>query len=246
MQQNILEQLEEEPDETNTQSQPKKKSKAWFYFKALVFLGAITLAVYFATRPTVITFFQTLETYTSKSVQMKAWNEAKRQNLEREIKNKSEELENIKPLSFWMPEAKAQVLEEPKRQLLNIKMEAWLKTKDSPLAEYTDVLLQQPNWKRILSIAQAESSLCKRYPADTANCWGIGGEKLWDLGNNLREGIVAANDFIENYPKSSKKKYKDMTIEEMNGLYKQPYGAHWSINNYNAILEINRIELETK
>lgn len=235
--------LELEP-ETNEEPDSKPRPRKW-KLKTVGFALLIVAVAITATRPVVTNFASTLKTYLSTGVQGKAWNEAKRQNLERDIKSKSEELEKIKPVSFWIPEAKAAEVEIPKppeRPEINKRVEAWLKSKGSPMTEYTDILMEQKHWKRILSIANAESTLCKRYPTASANCWGIGGENLWDLGDNLGEGIAAANKFLETQPGRSKKKYAEMTIEEMNGLYKQPYGAHWSVNNYTILQELDELE----
>jgi hypothetical protein len=208
---------------------------------------AITLVIlttaYLASRPIVTNFVATARLFFSAEVQKRAWQEAKRVRLEKEIEQRQNELEQVKPQSFWRPVKTVYANEkstDEMQQELNRKVTEYLKAKGSPLADYVPTLLAQNNWEKILAIANAESSLCKRYPKASANCWGIGGEKLWDLGNNLGEGIVAANSFLNNYPRGSKK-YRDMTVEEMNGLYKQPYGKHWSDNNNKVLAELKQI-----
>jgi len=199
-------------------------------------IAVISAIAYIASRPAVVEFIATARLYFSKQVQSKAWNEAKRINLEGDIQHKTEELKKVKPNSFLIREVEAQ-----QRPEINIKVEEYLRSKQSPMADYTDVLLSQPNWKKIVALSNAESSLCRRYPVNTSNCWGIGGEKLWVLGDNLGEGIVAANNFLATYPVKGKK-YQDMSIEEMNGLYKQPYGAHWSVNIYTVLMDLEKLE----
>lgn len=118
-----------------------------------------------------------------------------------------------------------------KRKNLTAKVRAYLEKQGSPLAEYAAVLIILRNWKTIVALANAESSMCRKYPADTANCWGVGGANLWDMGNNLGEGLIAMNHFLNKYPLRSPVKYSQMTFEQMNGLYKQPPADHWLDNN---------------
>ncbi|OGE73965.1 MAG: hypothetical protein A3I07_04130 [Candidatus Doudnabacteria bacterium RIFCSPLOWO2_02_FULL_42_9] len=125
---------------------------------------------------------------------------------------------------------------------LRIKVKNYLETKKSPLAEHTDILITMPNWKRIVALANAESSMCRKYPVSLANCWGVGGSNLWDMGNNLGDGIMEMNKFLENYPLRSNVKYAQMTFKQMNGLYKQPAKAHWLYNVQVIYDDLNNIE----
>lgn len=122
-----------------------------------------------------------------------------------------------------------------KNQLVE-SLNEYLSKRNSPLAECSEVIVEQSNWKKILSLANAESGLGRRFPKHTVNLWGVGGSQLWDFGDTVCEAVPKMNAFLENYPKRSKVKYADMPIEKMNGLYKQPYAKHWTINN-NVILE---------
>lgn len=121
---------------------------------------------------------------------------------------------------------------------LETLLKEYLQKRGSPLADCTTVLLEEApkNWEKILALANAESGLGKRYPKQTANMWGVGGAKLWDFGETACDGVRGMNDFLNNYPKRGTK-YSDMTIEQMNGLYKQPARAHW-VNNNKFILNI--------
>jgi hypothetical protein len=73
----------------------------------------------------------------------------------------------------------------------------YLAQKNSPLYDYADVLLDQPNWKLVLSISHAESNMCKYQRGN--NCWGIGGAKYHRFYPTFAEGIVDANDLIQKY-----------------------------------------------
>lgn len=128
-----------------------------------------------------------------------------------------------------------------KRIKLTNALKTYLESKSSPLSEYTSTILQMNNWKKIIALSNAESTMCRRYPVEYANCWGVGGADLWDMGENLGQGVIAMNDFLNTSPSRSLVKYSKMTFDQMNGLYKQPAGDHWVHNNkviYNELIEL--------
>jgi hypothetical protein len=125
-------------------------------------------------------------------------------------------------------------------------LKKYLQEKRSPLAEYSATILQQNNWKKIIALSNAESSMCRRYIEEKANCWGVGGSNLWDMGENLGEGVVGMNKFLNTAPSKSKVKYSQMNFEQMNGLYKQPPGDHWVYNNLEIYNELTALEKSLK
>lgn len=141
---------------------------------------------------------------------------------------------------------KAAVAKLQKQLKLNDKLKAYLQENRSPLAEYTSILLQQNNWKKIIALSNAESTMCRRYIEHLANCWGVGGSDLWDMGDNLGEGVVEMNKFLNNSPRLSRVKYSQMNFEQMNGLYKQPPGDHWVYNNLEVYNELTALERSVK
>jgi len=127
-----------------------------------------------------------------------------------------------------------------RQQNLTQKVRTYLEAQGSPLAPYTSTLITLRNWKKIVALSNAESSMCRHYPTAKANCWGVGGANLWDMGDNLGQGIVSMNHFLNAYPRGTVK-YSQMSFERMNGLYKQPPADHWVNNNktvYNALVAI--------
>lgn len=127
-----------------------------------------------------------------------------------------------------------------KQQKLTQEVQSYLISQRSPLAEYTSTLVTLRNWKQIVALANAESTLCRNYPTSLANCWGVGGSNLWDMGDNLGQGVVAMNHFLNQYPKGPVK-YSQMSFERMNGFYKQPAAEHWLYNAqtvYNDLADI--------
>ncbi len=133
-------------------------------------------------------------------------------------------------------------LQAARQELLTQRVRAYLQDHGSPLAEYTSTLVSMRNWKKIVALSNAESSMCRRYPVGKSNCWGVGGADLWDMGSNLGQGVVAMNQFLNLYPKRSHVKYSEMSFEKMNGLYKQPAAQHWVDNNYAVYNDLVAIE----
>jgi hypothetical protein len=125
---------------------------------------------------------------------------------------------------------------------LAVRLHAYLTDRRSPLADYSGVLVSVKNWKQIIALANAESSMCRTYPEKLANCWGVGGAQLWDMGQTLGDGVLEMNKFLGNYPLRSKVKYSQMTFNQMNGLYKQPAAAHWLYNVQSVYDDLVAIE----
>jgi hypothetical protein len=134
-----------------------------------------------------------------------------------------------------------------KRQMQMVgALKDYLTQKRSPLAGYSQIILQQNNWKKIIALSNAESTLCRNYIEATSNCWGVGGSNLWDMGNNLGEGVVAMNNFLNSAPSKSPIKYSQMNFQQMNGLYKQPARDHWVSNNLETYNELTALEKQFK
>jgi hypothetical protein len=133
-------------------------------------------------------------------------------------------------------------VELKRKELLANKVRNYLNKYNSPLANYSAQLIELKNWKQIVALAAAESSLCRKYPAGKANCWGVGGAALWDFGDDLGQGIQSMDNFLNNYPKRSKIKYSQMSFERMNGLYKQPAADHWVDNNQAVYNDLTALE----
>jgi hypothetical protein len=127
------------------------------------------------------------------------------------------------------------------QQRLTQEVQAYLVSQRSPLAEYASTLVTLKNWKQIVALANAESTLCRNYPEALANCWGVGGSALWDMGDNLGQGVVKMNQFLNTNPKGPVK-YAQMSFDRMNGLYKKPAAAHWAYNAETVYDDLAQIE----
>ncbi|MEJ0021654.1 MAG: hypothetical protein WDN47_03660 [Candidatus Doudnabacteria bacterium] len=137
----------------------------------------------------------------------------------------------------------AQIRQQAMRQQeLTSKVRTYLQEQRSPLAEYASTLVTLRNWKQIVALSNAESSMCLHYHIDTSNCWGVGGTSPWNMGTNLGDGVITMNHFLNKYPLHSPIKYAQMSFEQMNGLYKQPPADHWVANNRTVYDDLVSIE----
>jgi hypothetical protein len=122
-----------------------------------------------------------------------------------------------KVISTYHPTYNPNELLEVREHLLARYLQDW----NSPLAEFADIIAQQPHWKLILAISFAESSLGKKC-ADN-NCSGIGvfpGHPLWRTYNTKGDWAVDLNRLLE-------KRYKNQTLKQMCGVYVQPCNPGW-------------------
>jgi len=82
----------------------------------------------------------------------------------------------------------------PGNKLYTLK--SYLVEQESPLQDYVEILLLQPNWKFVLAISQAESGMCVYHIEH--NCWGIGGGNIRKYPS-FAEAIVDANAVVQRY-----------------------------------------------
>lgn len=113
-------------------------------------------------------------------------------------------------------------------------LRSYLAAKNSPLQDYAEVLLQQPNWKFILAISHAESNMCRRQLGN--NCWGIGGVKYHRFYLSFAEGIVDANSLIQ--------KYHDGGLNTAKKMMKRWVGwnnKNWIIATQNILSDLDNL-----
>lgn len=154
-----------------------------------------------------------------------------------DAKQKDELQKNFTGLSY------EEVYKDSAEYKLEVALKEFLEQKGSPLAQCSDILVKQNNWKKILALANAESGLGKKYPKSLNNLWGVGGANLWKMGNNICEGVVSMNNFLNAYPKKGVK-YSEMSYKKMNGFYKQPAAPHWEKNIYYITDALEDLEQE--
>jgi hypothetical protein len=112
---------------------------------------------------------------------------------------------------------------------------AYLESKNAPLAQYTEIILAQEDWKKILAISNAESNMGRHCWKN--NCSGImygrGGLRPFD---SIPDWIVELQGLID-------RRYKNKTLDQMNGVYVVPRSANWyqaSNSVYQALTEIEK------
>ncbi len=132
---------------------------------------------------------------------------------------------------------------ENQNQFANIDKEValvreYLESKDAPLANYTEILLAQKDWKTIVAISNAESNMGKYCWYN--NCSGI--YERFDNGyqglkryDNMAEWIVDLQNLIE-------KRYSGWTLAEMNGTYVYPKSKNWFLASSKVYNDLSQIE----
>ena len=113
----------------------------------------------------------------------------------------------------------------------------FLESKKSPLADHTEYLLQQSNWKMLIAISAIESQYCKR--KIDFNCWGIGGDSNYRHYSGYPAAIKDAQELLEKWHN----KGRWLTVDDMNCSYVQPCNKNW-VAVVNSIL--NQIEVALK
>jgi len=109
--------------------------------------------------------------------------------------------------------------EEKKAQLL----QAYLESKNSPLADYAGIIMAQQDWKTILAISNAESTLGKHCYYN--NCSGIYGR--YDMGYAGLKRYETLGDWVVDLQTLLDKRYEGWTLDEMNGIYVVPKSSSW-------------------
>lgn len=124
---------------------------------------------------------------------------------------------------------------------LVIKLTNYLQKHNSPLAEYADDIILQPQWKRALAISWVESNFGIHCAYN--NCSGIGGNpkmKSFHKYDSKLEWFVDMNQLLE------KPVYKEKvtTFKDMCGYYVQPCSSNWFNGSTKKYAELEALEKE--
>lgn len=109
----------------------------------------------------------------------------------------------------------------------------YLEKKNSPFANYTEILLAQDDWKTILAISNSESNMglhCYRN-----NCSGIFG------GRGLKP-YASIPDWMVDFQSLIDKRYKNQSLNQMDGIYVQPRSASWLKASTSVYDDLTNIE----
>jgi len=133
-----------------------------------------------------------------------------------------------------------QLIAEAQLAQIDKRVEAvrtYLESKNAPLAQYTEILLAQDDWKKILAISNAESNMGRHCSQN--NCSGImygkGGLRSY---NTIPDWIVDLQGLID-------RRYKTMSLDKMNGIYVQPRSANWYQASSKVYNDLEQIEKQT-
>ncbi len=110
---------------------------------------------------------------------------------------------------------------------------AYLQSKNSPLAQYTEILLAQPQWKKIIAVSNSESNMGQHCYVN--NCSGIFGQGGLRTYSSIPAWIVDMNQLLQNH-------YSNMTLNQMDGIYVQPRSTNWYIASSSVYSDLTNIE----
>ena len=110
---------------------------------------------------------------------------------------------------------------------------AYLQSKKSPLAQYTEILLAQPHWKTIIAVSNSESTLGQHCYVN--NCSGIFGPDGLRTYKSVPDWIVDMEQLLEQH-------YANMTLDQMDGIYVQPRSTNWYLASSSVYSDLNAIE----
>jgi len=131
-----------------------------------------------------------------------------------------------------------QMQEAERLEIRKKKLKAYLAEKGSPFVEISDTIAELPHWKMILAISNSESTMGKR--CYNNNCSGIGvapGHPLWREYPSHKEWAKDLNKLLE-------KRYKNWTLERMNGVYNQPGSRNWVLASKQVLEELQERSIE--
>lgn len=112
-------------------------------------------------------------------------------------------------------------------------VKSYLQSKNSPFANYTEILLAQDDWKVILAVSNSESTLGQHCYVN--NCSGIFGNKGLRTYSSIPDWIVDMQNLIN-------KRYKGWTLDKMDGIYVQPRSSNWIEASSQVYKDLSKIE----
>ena len=111
----------------------------------------------------------------------------------------------------------------------------YLESYRSPLEPHSEIIVATADkysldYRLLTAIAQQESNLCKKIPANSFNCWG------WGIHSRGTLGFTSFEEGIETVSRGLKEKYVDQgyeSIEEIMGKYTPLSQGSWAFGvNY--------------
>lgn len=116
----------------------------------------------------------------------------------------------------------------------------YLQSKNSPLANYTEILLAQPDWKTIIAISNAESTMGKHCYYN--NCSGI--YERFGIGYAGLKKYDTMADWIVDLQQLINQRYDGWTLAEMNGTYVYPKSRSWLYATTTVYNDLDKIQAQ--
>ncbi len=110
---------------------------------------------------------------------------------------------------------------------------SYLQSKNSPFANYTEILLAQNDWKTILAVSNSESNMGLHCYKN--NCSGI-------FGNSGLRSYASVTDWMVDFQSLIDKRYKNKTLAQMNGVYVVPRSNNWLQASSTVYDDLTQIE----
>ena len=113
-----------------------------------------------------------------------------------------------------------------------ILLRTYLQSKNSPFANYTEILLAQPDWKTIIAVSNAESNMGIHCYVN--NCSGIFGHNGLRTYNSIPDWMTDMQTLLSAH-------YQNMTLDQMDGKWVYPRSTNWykaSSKVYNDVTAI--------
>ncbi|MEK7188407.1 MAG: hypothetical protein AAB685_00980 [Patescibacteria group bacterium] len=118
------------------------------------------------------------------------------------------------------------VLADARPEIIKRYLSYW----NSPLGPYAKTLVEisdkyQLDFRLLTAIAQQESNLCKKIPAETFNCWG------WGIHSEGTLGFSSFEQGIEEVSKGLREEYLNrgyLSIEEIMSKYTPLSNGSWA------------------
>jgi len=118
------------------------------------------------------------------------------------------------------------------------RLHTYLKNKNTPFAEVSDIIAEQKHWKLILAISFAESTFGRNCVDN--NCSNIGVKP----GHDYWRKYASLGDWVKDFNKLLERRYSDWTLEEMNGVYVQPKNPNWLVATRQILEELQEQGIE--
>ncbi|MDB4939749.1 MAG: hypothetical protein JWO40_174 [Candidatus Doudnabacteria bacterium] len=148
------------------------------------------------------------------------------------------EIKTENPDSLLSPENKISQIKKENADKQVALLTEYLEKRNSPLADYAGIILAQKDWKTIIAISNAESTMGQHCYYN--NCSGI--YARYDQGYAGLKKYETKADWIVDLQGLLSKRYDGWTLDKMNGIYVYPRSTSWIRATKSVYTDLNKIE----